>query len=132
MAPDQRGFGRTTGWAGGYDVQLAPFGLLNMTRDVLGLVSALGYRRTTMLVGHDLGSPVAAYCALARPDVFPSVVLMSAPFPGPPAFPFNTAENGTTSVQLNNQLQKLASALAALPPPERALSAISEHTAGAR
>ena len=35
-----------------------------------------------MLVGHDLGSPVAAYCTLARPDVFPSVVLMSAPFPG--------------------------------------------------
>jgi len=117
VAPDQRGFGRTTGWAGDYDVQLAPFGLLNMTRDVLGLVSALGYRRTTMLVGHDLGSPVAAYCALARPDVFPSVVLMSAPFPGPPAFPFNTAENGTTSVQPNNQLQKLASALAALTPP---------------
>ncbi len=84
VAPDQRGFGRTTGWLGGYDARLEPFSLLNMTRDALGLVSALGYRRTAMLVGHDLGSPVAAYCALARPDVFPSVVLMSAPFPGPP------------------------------------------------
>src|SRR6187549_1797658 len=60
VAPDQRGFGRTTGWDGSYDAQLGPFSLLNMTRDALGLVSALGYRRTAMLVGHDFGSPVAA------------------------------------------------------------------------
>ncbi|MEZ2409292.1 alpha/beta fold hydrolase [Bosea sp. RCC_152_1] len=117
VAPDQRGFGRTTGWVNGYDVPLAPFRLLNMTRDALGLVSALGYRRTTMLVGHDFGSPVAAYCALARPDVFPSVVLMSAPFPGPPAFPFNTADSETAPAQPNNDSQKLAAALAALDPP---------------
>jgi pimeloyl-ACP methyl ester carboxylesterase len=103
VAPDQRGFGRTTGWVNDYDAQLGPFSLLNMTRDALGLVSALGYRRTAMLVGHDLGSPVAAYCALARPDVFPSVVLMSAPFPGPPALPFNTAESGASSVQPNTE-----------------------------
>jgi len=117
VAPDQRGFGRTTGWVNGYDAQLEPFSLLNMTRDALGLVSALGYRRTAMLVGHDLGSPVAAYCALARPDVFPSVVLMSAPFPGPPALPFNTAESEASAVQPNTENQKLAAALAALDPP---------------
>ena len=119
VAPDQRGFGRTTGWVNGYDAQLAPFSLLNMTRDALGLVSALGYRRTAMLVGHDLGSPVAAYCALARPDVFPSVVLMSAPFPGPPALPFNTAEREASPVQPNTDNQKLAAALAALDPPRK-------------
>ncbi|WP_043459011.1 alpha/beta fold hydrolase [Gluconacetobacter diazotrophicus] len=117
VAPDQRGYGRTTGWADGYDAPLEPFSLLNMTRDALGLVSALGYRRTAMLVGHDFGSPVAAYCALARPDVFPSVVLMSAPFPGPPAFPFDTAEQVEPSVPPNNDNQKLAAALAALDPP---------------
>lgn len=117
VAPDQRGFGRTTGWVNRYDTPLAPFGLLNMTRDALGLVLALGYRRTAMLVGHDLGSPVAAYCALARPDVFPSVVLMSAPFPGPPAFPFDTAQSEAPTVQANNDNQKLAAALAALDPP---------------
>ena len=117
VAPDQRGFGRTTGWVNGYDAALGPFSLLNMTRDALGLVSALGYRRTAMLVGHDFGSPVAAYCTLARPDVFPSVVLMSAPFPGPPAFPFNTAESEASSVQTNTENQKLAAALAALDPP---------------
>ena len=117
VAPDQRGFGRTTGWVNGYDARLEPFGLLNMTRDALGLVSALGYRRTAMLVGHDLGSPVAAYCALARPDVFPSVVLMCAPFPGPPALPFNTADSAASSVQQNTENRKLAAALAALDPP---------------
>jgi pimeloyl-ACP methyl ester carboxylesterase len=119
VAPDQRGFGRTTGWVNDYDTPLGPFSLLNMTRDALGLVSALGYRRTAMLVGHDLGSPVAAYCALARPDVFPSVVLMSAPFPGPPAFPFNIAESETLSVQPNSGNQQLAAALAALDPPRK-------------
>jgi len=77
----------------------------------------LGYRHTAMLVGHDFGSPVAAYCALARPDVFPSVVLMSALFPGPPTLPFNTAESEASSVQPNNENQKLAAALAALDPP---------------
>ncbi|MFS3135611.1 alpha/beta fold hydrolase [Gluconacetobacter sacchari] len=117
VAPDQRGYGRTTGWVDGYDAPLEPFSLLNMTRDVLGLVSALGYRRTAMLVGHDFGSPVAACCALARPDVFPSVVLMSAPFPGPPTFPFDTAEQEEPSVRPNTDNQKLAAALAALDPP---------------
>ena len=119
VAPDQRGFGRTTGWVNGYDAPLAPFSLLNTTRDALALVSALGHRRTAMLVGHDFGSPVAAYCALARPDVFPSVVLMSAPFPGPPAFPFNTAESDASLVQPNTENQKLAAALAALDPPRK-------------
>jgi len=117
VAPDQRGYGRTTGWVNSYDAPLEPFGVLNMTRDAIALVSALGYRRTAMLVGHDVGSPIAAYCALARPDVFPSVVLMSAPFPGVPALPFNTADSGVPAVQPNTDNQKLAAALAALDPP---------------
>lgn len=116
VAPDQRGFGRTTGWVNDYDAPLEPFSILNVTRDALGLVSALGYRRTAMLVGHDFGSPVAAYCAVARPDVFPSVVLMSAPFPGTPAFPFNTA-GGDVSALPNTDNQRLAVALAELNPP---------------
>lgn len=117
VAPDQRGFGRTAGWVNDYDTPLEPFSLLNMTRDAIALVSALGYRRTTTLVGHDLGSPVAAYCVLARPDVFPSVVLMSAPFPGPPVFPFDIADTVSATVQSSNEGQKLAAALAALNPP---------------
>ena len=56
-----------------------------------GAPSALGYRSVAAVVGHDFGSPVAAWCALARPDVFRSVVMMSAPFAGTARLPFNTA-----------------------------------------
>jgi pimeloyl-ACP methyl ester carboxylesterase len=95
IAPDQRGYGRTTGWDAAYDGDLRSFCLLNIARDTLGLVAALGHRSVAAVVGHDFGSPVAAWCALVRPDVFQSVVLMSAPFPGPPSLPFNTASGAT-------------------------------------
>jgi pimeloyl-ACP methyl ester carboxylesterase len=91
LAPDQRGYGRTTGWQQGFDADLDEFRMLNLVRDALGLVAALGHRTVAAVVGHDFGSPVAAWCALIRPDVFRSVVLMSSPFGGPPAIPFNTA-----------------------------------------
>jgi len=91
IAPDQRGYGRTTGWDGDYEGDLNSFRVLNLVRDTIGLVSALGYRSVAAVVGHDFGAPVAAWCALIRPDVFRSVVLMSAPFAGPPLLPFNTA-----------------------------------------
>jgi pimeloyl-ACP methyl ester carboxylesterase len=92
IAPDQRGYGRTTGWDPNYDADLVPFRLTNLVRDALGLVSAFGYRSLAAVVGHDFGSPVAAWCALMRPDVFRSVVLMSAPFPGPPQIAVGTAD----------------------------------------
>jgi pimeloyl-ACP methyl ester carboxylesterase len=92
IAPDQRGYGRTIGWDGNYDGDLQPFRLTNLVRDALGLVSAFGYRSVAAVVGHDFGSPVAAWCALIRPDVFRSVVLMSAPFAGPPPIAFDTVE----------------------------------------
>jgi pimeloyl-ACP methyl ester carboxylesterase len=117
VAPDQRGFGRTTGWVSDYDTRLEPFSILNVVRDALALVSALGYQSTAMLVGHDLGSPVASYCALARPDIFPSVVLLSAPFSGPPSFPFNTAHTVGSPAVPSADAQTLAAALAALDPP---------------
>jgi len=93
VAPDQRGYGRTTGWDPSYDGDLGSFRILNAVRDALGLVSALGYREVAMVVGHDFGASVAAWCALVRPDVFQSVALMSAPFAGPPALSFGTADN---------------------------------------
>lgn len=83
VAPDQRGYGRTTGWDGDYDGDIADFRLLNLVRDAQGLLAALGHPRAH-LVGHDFGSPVAAWCALMHPEMFRSVVLMSAPFAGPP------------------------------------------------
>ena len=92
MAPDVRGYGRTSGTDVRYDDDLAPFRTLNQVRDMLGLVSAMGYRSVNAVIGHDQGSPLAAWCALVRPDVFRSVTMMSAPFAGPPALPFNTAD----------------------------------------
>ena len=91
VAPDQRGYGRTTGWDGDYDGDFRTFRMLNLVRDVLSLVLALGYRSVAGVFGHDAGSFVAGWSALIRPDVFRSVAMMSAPFPGPPSLPFNTA-----------------------------------------
>jgi pimeloyl-ACP methyl ester carboxylesterase len=92
IAPDQRGYGRTSGWDASYDGDLNPFRLTNLVRDAMGLVSAFGYHSVAAVVGHDFGSPVAAWCALIRPDVFRSVVLMSAPFAGPPRLAFDTID----------------------------------------
>jgi len=106
VAPDLRGFGRTTGWDDAYDTDLTAFGLLNQLRDVLALVSALGHRKVAMVVGHDTGSGLAAAAALVRPDMFASVVLMSAPFGGPPALRSAPAAD-------------IDAALAALNPPRK-------------
>ena len=89
VAPDQRGYGRTTGWVADYDGDLAPFRMANLARDAFGLVRALGYSEVACVVGHDFGASVAAWSALIRPDIYRSVVLMSAPFTGPPALPAN-------------------------------------------
>ncbi len=85
VAPDQRGYGLTTGSDDRFDGPLADFRMFNLVRDQLGLLHALGRPSVDLLVGHDFGSPVAAWCALMRPDVFRSVALMSAPFAGPPS-----------------------------------------------
>lgn len=98
IAPDQRGFGRTTGWAQGYDVDLQPFGIINLVTDVVALTAALGHRRVQAVVGHDSGSQVAAMAALIRPDIFRSLVMMSAPFPGVPAL-IPGAENSPAAFQ---------------------------------
>jgi len=87
IAPDQRGYGRTTGWDGDYDGDLRAYGMLNLVRDILALVNRLGLTSVDAVIGHDAGSPVAAHCALIRPDVFKSVAMMSAPYDGPPEFP---------------------------------------------
>ncbi|MBM3726196.1 MAG: alpha/beta hydrolase [Acidobacteria bacterium] len=113
VAPDQRGYGRTTGWDARYDGDAGSFRMLNIVRDAIGLVSALGLKSVACVVGHDFGSPVAAWCALLRPDVFRSVVLMSAPFGGPPALPFDTAETPPVAAP------DIHAALAALTPPRK-------------
>src|ERR1700751_3096014 len=111
VAPDQRGYGRTTGWDAEYDGDLASFRILNAVRDALGLVSALGYRDVALVAGHDFGASVAAWCALVRPDVFRSLALMSAPSAGPPTLPFDTVNQpprqASPEVNIHDELAKL-------------------------
>src|SRR5215216_1601666 len=117
IAPDQRGYGRTTGWDPNYEAGLGSFRLPNLVRDALGLVSAFGYRTVDAVIGHDFGSSVAAWCALIRPDVFRSVVMMSAPFAGPPPLPFNTADAPAKPAKENSKEQPVHRELAGLPRP---------------
>jgi pimeloyl-ACP methyl ester carboxylesterase len=109
FAPDQRGYGRTMGWDANYDGDLASFRVLNLVRDAMGVVTALGHRSVEAVVGHDFGVTPAAYGALLRPDFFKRLVLMSGPFAGPP--PLGTASRPASS--------DIHAALAALPRPRK-------------
>ena len=127
IAPDQRGYGRSGGADVTFDQDLAPFSTLNRVRDMMALINALGHRHVAMVAGHDFGSPVAGWCALTRPDVFRSVVMMSAPFGGPPSLPLGTASPfSRESLELRRdrpaQTAVVASAddeLARLSPPRK-------------
>ena len=110
IVPDQRGYGRTTGWDADYDGDWRACRMLNLVRDALGLLAALRIERVHAVVGHDFGSWVAGWCALIRPDVFRSVVLMSAPFSGAPALPEGQSAPVAPSIH---------DALAARPRPRK-------------
>ncbi len=84
IAPDQRGYGRTAGWDPTYDGDLRSYRFLNLVRDAMCLLSVLGIKDVAAVVGHDFGASIAGYAALLRPDIFKSLVLMSAPFTGAP------------------------------------------------
>ncbi|KAJ3339955.1 hypothetical protein HDU93_007618 [Gonapodya sp. JEL0774] len=116
VAPDQRGYGRTTGWDISYTTDLTAVRLTNLATDVVALVYALGYSSVAMVVGHDFGSPVASTCALYRPDIFQSCVLMSAPFAGPPKLPSRGPHSNAPS---NSSSSLLHSQLASLPRPRK-------------
>src|SRR6266581_1869268 len=118
IAPDQRGYGRTIGWDDSYDADSDPFRILNMTRDAIGLVYALGYRSVAMVVGHDAGAPVASWSALIRPDIFRSITIMSSPFEGGPSLPFDTA-NGAPLPRPAVTDDELDAELAKLNPPRK-------------
>jgi len=118
IAPDQRGYGRTTGWDDSYEANPDPFRMLNMVRDAVALLYALGYRSVAGVVGHDAGSPVAAWSSLIRPDIFRSVVLMSSPFAGVPSLPFDTAR-GAAQPRPAPDDDEIDAELAKLPRPRK-------------
>jgi pimeloyl-ACP methyl ester carboxylesterase len=117
VAPDARGYGQTTGWDHNYDTDLAPFKTPNLVKDQVGLITALGYRSVAAVCGHDAGSPLASWCALIRPDIFPRVAIMSAPFTGAPGFTFNSANdpNAKRPESIRGADEELDRELAALP-----------------
>lgn len=79
VAPDQRGYGRTTGWdTQPFDqVDLNQFTLTNLVRDLVCLVYGLGYEKVHCIIGHDFGAVSSAMAPLMRPDMFQSCVQMS-------------------------------------------------------
>jgi pimeloyl-ACP methyl ester carboxylesterase len=109
VALDQRGYGRTAEKPIPFEDDLSPFRILNLVRDAVALLSLLGMTSVAAVVGHDFGASIAAACALVRPDLFRSLVIMSAPFPGPPGWPLpRPPEN-----------DPIHAALAALEPPRK-------------
>jgi pimeloyl-ACP methyl ester carboxylesterase len=107
VAPDQRGYGRTTGWDASYDCDLRAFSRLSVVRDMIVLLNALGIDHVDAAIGHDFGSPVASWSAVVRPDIFRRAVLMSASFGGGPRLP------------LNREPDPIHAAMAALPRPRK-------------
>jgi pimeloyl-ACP methyl ester carboxylesterase len=93
VAPDQRGYGRTTGWDDRFNGDLQSFTISRIAIDAFALVRALGMKAVHTVVGHDFGSPIAAWCGLTRPDVFRSCVMMKAPYR--PAAPVGSSRLGT-------------------------------------
>ena len=61
VAPDQRGYGRTTGWASGYDVDLEAFAMPALVRDALRLVWTLGRTHVAAVIGHEIGHVTARH-----------------------------------------------------------------------
>ena len=115
VAPDLRGYGRTAAVPVSFDDDLAPYFMLNRVSDVLGLTRAIGCEKVACVVGHDWGGPIAQWCALARPDVFQSVVNVSTPFGSPAALPIGTADRP----KIHKPDVDIEKELAALPRPRK-------------
>lgn len=117
VAFDQRGFGRTFSRKPLTESSFSPLALI---RDTVALVQALGYTSVSCVVGHDFGAVPASLCALARPDMFHCLVLMSHPSKGPPQLPFNTSPSyGEPSAAPPPPPPPMDEALAALPRPRK-------------
>ena len=109
VAPDQRGFGKTTGWDNSYTNDLSSYHHTNLTKDIFDLVTALGYKTVECIIGHDSGSAVAGWSSLIYPDVYKSVIMMSAPFTGALEIPIinNMSLEKQGSDDINKELSNL-------------------------
>ncbi len=73
VAPDLRGYGRSGGREGPYDLR-------TLADDAAGLVAALGRERAAV-VGHDWGGAVAWGTAMHRPEVVERLAVLDCPHP---------------------------------------------------
>lgn len=110
IAPDQRGYGRTTGWSDDYDGDLFTFRMPNLASDAMALLRRLGHGEAAHVIGHDFGASVAGWAGLLRPDVFRTVTVMSAPFVSPAPGPLAAPPSAPLDME---------AALGALPRPRK-------------
>ena len=75
IAPDMRGFGRTSAPA-----DIGAYTIFDLVGDMVALVAASA-KSTPWSIGHDWGAPVAWHAALFRPDIFTAVAGLSVPPP---------------------------------------------------
>jgi pimeloyl-ACP methyl ester carboxylesterase len=76
VAMSMRGYGRSS-----KPTEMSDYRITETVADCVGVVQALG-EASAVIVGHDLGSPVAWTAAWTRPDVFRAVVGFNGPFGG--------------------------------------------------
>ena len=77
FAPDVRGYGRTTPDPVAYDGDLRPFGTLNKIRDMVTLVSAMGYRSVAAVIGPSGSSTSSCHNSTDQPRAAAVDVLAS-------------------------------------------------------
>ena len=108
ISPDQRGFGGTTGADFTFTDNLSSYNHLNLVKDIYLLCKSLGYEKVKCIVGHDSGAAVASWASLLYPNFFMNLVIMSAPFPGPPNFTDIDRSNYISDTDLiDKELEKL-------------------------
>lgn len=74
LAPDLRGYGRTSG-----SKTLADYAITELTADLVGLLDALG-EKACFLVGHDFGAVLAWNAMLLAPERFKAIAALSVPY----------------------------------------------------
>lgn len=118
VAFDQRGFGRTHSPEPMSSGAFRPF---NLIKDTMALVFALGYKSVRTIVGHDFGAITASLCALSRPDIFQSLILMGHPHKGFDDFPIATSPSLPTQVKTSEPSEEIdiQDQLAKLSPPRK-------------
>lgn len=111
VAPDSRGYGRTTGWdTSSYaHTNLSQFTQMQLVLDNIALLRALGHESAALVVGHDFGATAASGCAMARPDLFKAAVFISHVPTGSVNLPVLKQDNAASNTSSEKQEQpKLA------------------------